>query len=413
MARNNRQSLFPVILTVFVDQLGMGIVIPIAAPLLMNPVYGMFPAATGLPLRSILLGCLMGSFSLAQFFGAPLLGALSDRHGRKKMFLLSITGTLIGYLLFALGISGKNIWLCFASRILDGFSGGNISIAMSVIADVSQPKDRAKNFGLIGMTFGLGFILGPLAGGKLADPGVVSWFSLSTPYWFAACLSLVNLALIAGVFPETLIHRHLAKVNLLTGLHHLREAFQDRKLRRVFLTMFLVVTGFNFFTQFFQVLLIRRFRFTPSGIADIFAFTGLCLALTQGLATRPLAKYYSPRTLVSWSALAGAVVFPLLLIPVSPLGIYLVLPFIALFNGINTPNLAAVISLQGGPTAQGRLLGIRQSVQAAAMAIPPLIAGFIAAIRVSLPIWAAAVFTLAGGLWFTLGGTDPLTRSPE
>lgn len=402
MAPGKKPSLFPLVFTVFIDQMGMGIVIPIAAPLLMMPSAGMLHLHAALPARSIVLGFLLGSFSIAQFFGAPILGTLSDRYGRKKLFLLSIAGTAVGYLLFALGIEEKSLWLCFASRLLDGFTGGNISIAMSSIADISAPSDRAKNFGLIGMTFGLGFILGPFIGGKLADPSLVSWFGLSTPYWFAACLSVVNLLLILGFFRETLTQRSSAKSSLGMGIRQLKEAFTNPVRRQVFGVMFLIVFGFNFFTQFFQVFLIHRFAYTPSDIADLFAYIGLWLAFTQGLVNRPLSKFCSPRALVSFSALLCAIAYPFLLVPTKSSGIYLVVPFIALFTGINTPNLAAVISVLGGAKEQGSLLGMRQSVQAMSMALPPIFAGFMTAISVSLPIWAAAAFTLAGWLVFDL-----------
>ena len=146
---------------------------------------------------------LIASYPLAQFFGAPILGALSDKHGRKKIILISLIGTFFGYLLFAYGIITKNVTLLFASRMLDGFTGGNISTIMSAIADVSTVKDKTKNFGMIGMAFGLGIILGPFIGGNLADPNNVSWFNHSTPFWFAALICLFNIALVVFNFKET------------------------------------------------------------------------------------------------------------------------------------------------------------------------------------------------------------------
>ena len=133
---------------------------------------------------------------MAQFFGAPILGAMSDRFGRKKILILSLVGTCIGYLFFGAGIAAASLITLFISRAIDGFTGGNISIALSAIADISDPKEKAKNFGLIGMAFGLGFILGPYIGGKLADPSVVGWFTHSTPFWFAAALTFLNIILV-------------------------------------------------------------------------------------------------------------------------------------------------------------------------------------------------------------------------
>lgn len=397
---NPKRQLFPVILTVFLDLLGLGMVIPIAAPLLLSPETQMLPAGYGFAERSIVLGFLLGIFSVAQFIGAPVLGALADRYGRKKLLLLSIAGTLAGYLMFAAGILEHSILWCFASRILDGFTGGNISIAMSAIADVTEEKDRAKNFGLIGMSFGLGFILGPFAGGVLSDPKLVSWFNYATPYLFAAILSLFNIAIMLLLFRETLVAPSAARVQLWTGFTNLGKAFRAKESRNIFAVLFLLVFGFNFFTQFFQVFLIRKFSFGASDIAWLFAYIGLWLALAQGLVTRPLSKRFRPARLVSLTALPAALVFPLLLLPAESWWLYLIVPLIAVFNGVNTPNLTAVISMQADKAAQGSILGIRQSVLSVAMAIPPVLAGFMTTIQVSLPIWAAAVSTFLGWALF-------------
>lgn len=395
-----KNSLFPIILTVFLDLLGLGIVIPIAAPLLLDPQEGMLPLSYDFAHRSVILGFLLGVFSIAQFFGAPVLGAWADRYGRKKLLLLSITGTLIGYVLFAIGIMQHDLVLCFISRILDGFTGGNISIAMSAIADVTAEKDRAKNFGLIGMSFGLGFILGPFIGGILADSSIVSWFDYATPYWFAALLGLVNIVVMLRMFQETLQKRSTAKVTVLAGVKNIATSLRSSHLRTIFTVLFLIVFGFNFFTQFFQVFLVRKFSFSATDIAYLFAYIGLWLALTQGGLTRLLSKKFTPVSLVSWSAGCAALVFPLLLLPEKSWWLYLIIPFIAIFNGINTPNLTAVISIQATAEEQGKILGIRQSILSLAMAIPPILAGLITTLDVALPIWAACLCTGLGWLVF-------------
>ncbi|GAA4308288.1 tetracycline resistance MFS efflux pump [Compostibacter hankyongensis] len=387
-------------LTVFLDLLGLGIVIPIAAPLLLTPGEGMLPPDYGTGARAIVLGFLLGIYSLAQFFGAPVLGALADRHGRRKILLLSLAGTAAGYLLFAEGIARQDILLCFFSRLLDGFTGGNISIAYAAIADITDEENRAKNFGLIGMSFGLGFILGPFIGGVLANPAIISWFNLATPYWFAAGLGVVNMFVLILFFPETLQQRKTRKVSLLTGMRNIRNAFAQKRLRAIFLTVFLVTFGFDFFTQFFQVFLIGKFSFSPTDIANLFGYIGLWLVLTQGLFMRPLNKRFSSESIVAWTILLLAIVFPFLLWPARSWWIYVIVPFIALFSGITTPNLTAIISMQVPSEEQGSILGMRQSMQALAMAGPPIIAGFITGININLPILSAAVCTVAGWIVF-------------
>ncbi len=396
---SKRSSLATIFLVVFIDMLGFGIAIPLFAPLFLNA-DGILPASYPLAMRTLLLGLMIAAYPVMQFFGAPMLGALSDRIGRKKVFLISLAGTCAGYILTGLGVFLGNIWLLFLSRALDGFTGGNISVALSSIADISEGKAKARNFGLIGMAFGLGFIHGPYAGGKLADPGVFSWFTFATPFWFAAILTLVNIVFVVFAFKETLRTPIAAPISVLTGFRNLSKAFALPNLRAMFLVSFLLIFGFNFFTQFFQVFLIEKFNYGQSQIGNLFAYIGLWIALAQGLIARPVASRVVPEKVLSFSLFCLALVFPLLLIPDKPAYLFAILPFLAIFQGLTQPNTAAIISNSGNEQSQGEILGINQSVQAAAMAVPPIIAGLISSINVGLPIAVAGLCTLLSWIVF-------------
>lgn len=232
-----------------------------------------------------------------QFFGAPLLGTLADRFGRKKILWISLFGTWLGYLLFIIGILTQNIYLLFIGRSIDGFTGGNISIAQSAISDISTEENKSRNFGLIGMAFGLGFVFGPYIGGKLSDPSIVSWFSFETPFYLALLLTTINIFLVIKMFPETLKERSTQKIDLLAGFKKLGKAASNSQMRSIFIIVFLLTIGFNFFTQFFQVFLISKFTFTQSQIGDLFAYMGLWIAIAQGAFLRPLSKKYSPHSI--------------------------------------------------------------------------------------------------------------------
>jgi DHA1 family tetracycline resistance protein-like MFS transporter len=391
-----KSPLLTIFLTVFIDMLGVGIVIPVIAALLLDPSHNMLAADTAMSTRTIYLGFLIASYPLAQFFGAPMLGALSDRYGRRKILSLSLFGTLIGYLLFATAILEHNLWLLFVSRILDGFTGGNISVALSAISDFSDEKAKSRNFGMVGAAFGLGFILGPYIGGKLSDPAIVSWFNAATPFWFAAILTAVNLLFVFAKFPETLRVKRNTPVSMLTGMQNIGRAFKLTHLRALFLVVFLLTLGFNFFTQFFQVFLINKFHFTISNIADIFAYIGIWIVIAQGGLQRPMSKKYSPINILQISMIMLGISLPMLLLPSESKYIFFVLPFIAIFQGLSTPNLTSVVSSQAGKDEQGQILGINQSIQSLGMAIPPIIASYINLVNINLPIATASFCIIVG-----------------
>jgi DHA1 family tetracycline resistance protein-like MFS transporter len=189
---------------------------------------------------------------------------------------VSLAGTSAGYIVFAIGIITKNIPLLFLARGFDGVTGGNIPVAQAVVADITPPKDRAKNFGLIGAAFGLGFIIGPYIGGKLSDPSVVSWFNAATPFWFAALLSAANIVLVITLLPETLARAQKElKIRWDRSLIDVAHAYTYKGFRTLFTTAFLFQGGFTFYTTFIGVYFINKFSFTSGNIGDFLAYVGL------------------------------------------------------------------------------------------------------------------------------------------
>jgi DHA1 family tetracycline resistance protein-like MFS transporter len=401
MMKEKRFSILPIFLVILIDMIGIGIIIPIIGPLFLstNIVFG---ESVSLASRTIILGILIASFPLAQFFGAPILGALSDKHGRKKMLIISLGGTFLGYILFGIGIVTHDIYLLFISRVIDGFTGGNITIAMSAISDVSSKEEKVKRFGLVGMSFGLGMIIGPTIGGLLADSHLVSWFNFATPIWFAAILCLANIILLIFNFEETLTSCKITKVSLFTGFKHIKKAFTYIDLRVMFIFVLLFSFGFSFFTQFFQVFLIEKFHYTERDIGLFFGFMGLCIALGQGLIVRPASKRFKPYQILSVSTLIVAITIALMLIPNKAIGLYFIIPFMAIFNGLTMPNMNALISNLASKENQGEIMGINQSFQSLGMTIPPLIAGFLAAVHFILPVVIGSALIFIAWLVFMI-----------
>ncbi|MBP9738179.1 MFS transporter [Candidatus Saccharibacteria bacterium] len=406
---NLERKALPIILfTVFLDVLGVGILIPVIPQL----VFTIFmPAGYSMSTSLIILGWLTAIYPLMQFLSTPILGQLSDRYGRRPVLGFSLFGTGLGYVLFAIGIITKNIPLLFAARALDGITGGNISVARATIADVSPPKHRTKNFGLIGAAFGIGFVFGPYIGARLAAPSTSffglfstpSWFGPATPFWFTAILSFLNMILLLAILPET--HKHInakLKIAWTKSLANIKKAATSPALRVIFTSEFLFWGGFTFFTTFFQILLIQKLGFKVNNVGDFFAYIGIWIAITQGVLTPILAKRYKNHQILRVAFLGMSVALMLQLFPSNTTQLLMVAPFIAIFNGLVMANVSALVSLTAGPENQGEVLGIEASVQALAQAIPAIIAGYVATMGVNMPVIVGSAFVFMAWLVFVL-----------
>ncbi len=393
-----------VFFTTFLDLLGVGIIIPIIAPLFLDAGHHLLPDDYSFGQRTVLMGVLISSFSFMQFFGSSLLGTLSDRFGRKKVLFTSIAGTAIGYVILATGIEFGLPVLLFAGRMLNGFCAGNLAVIYSAIADISKPEEKSRNFGMVGAAFGMGFVIGPFMGGQLADNTLVSWFTYATPFWVAALLSCLNLFLIAFRFSETIGQKVNRQLSLTTGMRNLQTAFTHPQLRVVFLVSFLFIFGFTFFTQFIQVYLIEVFAYSQADIGKLFAYMGIWIALTQGGIIRPISRRFSPTSTLRFSLVLLATAMLALLLPQVSWQLFVVLPFVSIFQGLTSPNITATVSNIAGNDIQGEILGINQSVNAFAQLLPPLIGGFLVGYDIRMPIFGSACFILLA--WLTLQGVN-------
>ncbi len=355
----SRKALLFIFIVVFLDLLGAGLLLPIL------PYYV-------LPYRSdaTTVSLMYLSFSAAQFVASPFMGILSDRHGRRPVLLLSILGTSIGYFLFA---AAGSLQMMFFARILDGITGGNISTAQAYIADVSKPEDRAKNFGLIGAAFGLGFIIGPALGGLL------STISIHTPPLVAGAISLATAVFGYFALPESLDaeHRRAAPVRArdLNPIGPVFEAFARAPLRLLLLSLFVMNFAMSGLQANFSVFTLARFSFTPRQNAWIFAFIGLCAAITQGYLVRRLSAVVSEKRLAAIGLALMTAGFFTIAISSAPWMLYLAVVFIA-GVGLCSPSQMALLSHRVSAREQGWLLGTAQSVMSATRVLGPVWAGW-------------------------------------
>lgn len=409
-----RRALPAALLTVFIDAVGVAIIIPVYILLVLPGPQRVIPAGWSLQSGFIFLGWLTGIYSLCVFLAAPLLGELSDRYGRKPVLAISLFGTAISYALFAFGIREHSIALLIAGRALDGITGGNIAVARAVIGDISDKKTRVRNYGLIGAMFGIGFVLGPYLGGRLASPGIPlinifghqllrtpSWFNAQTPFWFAMILSLIDVVVILFVLPETLRKKiNNGRLHLTQSFHNIARAFRLPDLRPIFATSFLFSSGFTFFTTFFGINLARRLGFAPSNIADFFSYIGICIAVMQGVVVPLIARKFTIHRVLQFSFFGLSLAILGLFLPKNTTQLLLIAPAIPLFVAPIMANMISLVSTIAGPDRQGEVMGINSSVEALAQGIPAVLSGYLASIYVGLPLIVSAITLTTAGTVF-------------
>jgi len=318
----------------------------------------------------VIIGFLVAAYAAAQFIGAPILGRLSDRYGRKPLLLASIFGSILGFLL--LGVA-NSLWAIFLARIIDGITGGNISVAQAYISDITDEKNRARGLGLIGAAFGLGFIIGPALGGLLSQWGY------STPAFVAAGLSTINFLSIIFWLPESLTSQRRAEIREANRppftLNALWQALRRPLVGPLLHSRFFFGMAFATFQTIFTHYAQYRFGLGSQQTGYILAYVGLLSVITQGFVIGRLAKRFSENNLlfagcamlaVSFLGWAFAPSIPLLLVIMIP---------IALSGGILNTVINSAITKAVVPVEIGGMLGLSASLESLTRVIAPSLAG--------------------------------------
>jgi DHA1 family tetracycline resistance protein-like MFS transporter len=356
------RPLLIVFLTIFIDLVGFGIVIPLLTFF-----------AEEFHATPIDIGLLVASYSAMLFIFSPIWGNLSDRYGRRPILFFTILGSSVGYLM--IGVAGS-LWMIYAGRILAGVMGGNLSTAQAYIADVTSRENRARGMGLFGMAFGLGFILGP------ALAGILSRFGMRVPFLFAAGLSLINAILLYFILPESRVpHPHDPTVVKQSRWSQLASVFENKRFTLVTIEYFLLVTAFSFMTTAFAYYTMVKFGYGADNTGYLLAYVGILAAVMQGLVFGKLASRFGESKLI----IAGSLllVISLLLVPFIGAdngGLLVLLLGIAGFaigNSIASPGLTSLGSKTADESQQGKSLGVMQSAASLARVIGPLATGIL------------------------------------
>jgi MFS transporter, DHA1 family, tetracycline resistance protein len=368
------KPLASIFLIVFIDLLGFGLILPLL------PYY-----AESFGASDTVVGLLVASYAAAQLVGAPLLGRLSDRFGRRPILLLSLLGTLFSFLL--LGFA-KTLGLLFIARIFDGITGGNISVAQAYIADVTDEKSRAKGLGMIGAAFGLGFIFGPATGGFLSQWGY------AVPAFAAAGLVTINLLMVYFWLPESLTPEK--RVELAQAekpkftLRALLDALQRPFSGSLLITRFFFGLAFSIFQTIFSLYALRRFNLEAQQTGYILTYVGVLSVIVQGGLVGKLSERFRDDYLIITSV--GIMALSLLgwaFVP-SVTMLLVVLAPIAFAGGILNTVISSALTKTVQPQEIGGILGLAASIESLTRVIAPTLGGFLLE---KLGFWSPGVFS--------------------
>lgn len=356
-----RSPLLVIFITVFIDLVGFGIVIPVLPYYAEGTKFGATPSQVGL---------LFASYSVMQFVFAPVLGRLSDKYGRRPILLISLLGTSLGFLILGFATT---LTMLFIGRIIDGISGGNISTAQAYIADVTTKENRAKGMGLIGAAFGLGFVFGPAIG------GILSRWGINVPFLFAGGLAFANTILLYFALPETVTKDHPARVSAASGRgwNQLIASLRNPRLGFVMTIYFLGIVAFSIMTATFSLFLMFRLGYDAFHNGWVFAFVGIISAIVQGGLIGRLVKKFGEPLLVIVGALlfsASLIVIPFVTPATGLLAILTIGAATAIGQALSAPSLSSLASKSAGAAEQGGVLGVMQSVASLARAVGPSLA---------------------------------------
>jgi DHA1 family tetracycline resistance protein-like MFS transporter len=361
-----KYKLWIIIVIVLLNSIGFSIVLPLL-PFLINKY---------LPSQQVVVGMsvLMSVFAACSFFSAPVFGALSDRYGRKNILLISLLGSVIGYVLF--GIGGA-LWVLFLGRIIDGLTAGNISILFAYIADTTEPGERAKWFGYIGAVMGIGKIGGPALGGLLGS------ISIGLPFFVTAALIFLSGMAVYFLLPESLTPekrtRHLTLSSFNT-FSHFNEIFNLKGLKYLLVSGVMFYAGLSVFQFNFTLFLKDIYRWTPAFIGGILTFVGICDIITRAVLLPWLLKHFNEKGI----GIAGLIIFGaglgLILASIyihSAVIVSLAVIAIISGEGLFDPTYNGKLSQSVEENNQGKLQGVNQSLQSANNVFIPLCAAAI------------------------------------
>lgn len=392
----NKASLYTAIFVFFIDTFGWAVVFPLFAPLVLDPTYGILGSNTSAAMQNFAIAAMFSAYPLMQFFGAPFFGDVADRLGRKKAFLIALSGVAVGYFFSAFALTARSYFALLISRLVTGFFAGTINISFATIADMSNSiQDRARNFNAISILGGLAWVLATLTGGDLSDPHLLRIFHPSVPFFIAGGLSTITLFVVWKFFRETCSQIKGNRFKFLQALKDIKTAFSIPKVKVLFFAYLIWGIAWIMILSWFAAFSIDRFGFSQPKISYILLVNGLLWMAINLVCYHYLINKFSLPALVLTGYLCAGLATLIASIgnPVT----YIIFFLIAIaFLALLWSTTLSMISLNAPDHLQGVTLGVGQSVFALGIILGPLLAGYFDSFNPAVPYIVAGTLLLIG-----------------
>lgn len=307
-----------------------------------------------------------------------MFGQFSDKLGRRPLLKGAIFGTAVSNVMFAFGVLFGSLPVLFIARFFDGITGGSVAIAQSVVADISEPKDRAKNFGIAGAALGLGFMIGPFLGGILSNAEIVSWFGPFFAFMVSAGFSFANVIILHVMLPETSPMDKSLDVNIFASVKNIKEMVESKTNRAMYGSAFMFSFAFTLFTSFFGVFLLERFGYSETNIGLLFFYVGIISIISQVQLIPRMDAVYQQYKVCIVSALVMVAALGLITMTSQTIVLLVMVIFFASSVELLRTGITTIASRSASARDQGKVLGFRASADAIGQTFPAIIAGVLA-----------------------------------